>query len=185
MDFLTLATNQLRLSLPNAQIIRDQRSNSILFNSDPLNQIVYLKYSQRKAPICKHLAQQYILRSLHEIKRTLPYQSSGKYVLNVFVADNLNNTCYDVKSQRGRPRFKVFNMVFCTKNQSSEEIVFTILRSLSTKLKQWNRQSIKNSNKKLYGTVKERVDFLEKAANLCDVNAWRIKNKKGDGKIVV
>ena len=99
------------------------------------------------------------------------------YVLNVFIADNLLNTCFDIRSV-GRPRFKTFNMVFSTKYMSCEDIIFVILRSISSKLRSWNKHVRENCKVEPYGSVKDRVEFVDKTINLCDLNAWHVKNKK-------
>ena len=179
MEFLTLITNKLR-QIPDFKIIRDQRSNSILAYSEKLNQIVYVKYSQRKHPISKNLAKNYIIHSIHEIRRVFPEKSRGMYVLNVFVADNLLNTCFDLKPQPSHYRFNIFNMIFSTKYLSSEDIVFTIFRTLSKKFSNWNNKSGKNV-KQPYGDMKERIEFIEKVINVCDMVAWHTKNQKGKG----
>ena len=153
--------------------------------SQILNQIVIIKFPNRKHYISKKIARDYL-----QSNRKIIENKFGKsicrevYILNILISDRLTNNSFDLISSNSN---KNMDMIFNPKKTNNEKIIGTILKALATKCKKWYdkfKTSCKKPHSKFvdtpqgslhidktirpYGVVLKKIKALENASNILE-----------------
>lgn len=167
--------------------------STLLCDSQNLNQIVAVKFPNRRHYISTKLARDY----LKSTRRLIEYKFSPAFlkeafILNVLISDKLTKSSFKLISPEGRN----MDMLFNPKRTNNDIILGTILKSLYTKCENWENKVKSNCKKpiieykdsqygsietktyiKPYGEVAKKIKDLEKASNYLEITYKNFLNK--------
>jgi len=179
MDLIGAFIKVFSKSLPDFKYSQNYRDNCIIFFSKILNQVICIKYSQRKHYIPPSLVHQYLDRSRREMERKLGSDfCNGASILNVFIADNLTDPCFELIEKTNPQNM---NMIFCTKHLIGEQIVSTVLDGLRRKLERWHQgiaDGVKSKHiEKPYGEVEKKLEQIDLASTMMRWSSYHLHQK--------
>jgi hypothetical protein len=168
MDLIGAFIGSFRASLPDFKMEQDFRGKSYIIFSKDLNQIICIKYIQRKDCITRARAHQYLEVNRREMQRKVGMEFYRKaFILNVLIADCLSKNCYELVSNPAKEKLRNMDMVFSINRTPERRIIDTVLRALITKLERWRDDLLKSCRaknvKKPYGPLKKKITAMNDA----------------------
>ena len=128
-----------------------------------LNQVIALKFPNRRHYISGGMARQYLQSTRRTSEDTLGKSTiRDTYVLNILISDRLTEQC--TRDIVKKSTDKNLDMAFNPKRTSEEEILRVILGALATKFRSWRNElydGCKKKKVKPYGHVKDKIDALD------------------------
>ena len=160
--------------------------------SKTLNQIVIIKFPNRKHYISKKIAQGYLQSNRKIIENKLGKSlCRDVYILNILISNRLTNNTFELISSNNKNMDMVFKP---NKKTTNEKILSAILKALTTKCKSWHdkiKTRCKQPHSKFvntlqgsyqvdktirpYGAVLEKIKVLENASNFLEFSYKKLE----------